>query len=75
MLYIDGMGYLLHHAAASFIMTGLSLGLFTMTRALVSPSIMIILQHTFVLLKYRLGALYMIVEMSLEFIFEWEVNE
>ena len=26
MLYLDGMGFLLHHAAASFIMTGLSLG-------------------------------------------------
>ena len=70
---IDGYGTLLHHLSTSFTLVALMLHLFPHDRALTAACIVPIMQHMFILLKYHARTAYLILELTLEAWFQWEV--
>jgi len=67
----NGFGTLLHHGAASFIISMLVVGVFPPSRYLFNPIIILVMQHWVALLKYASLPLYSAIELILEYYFEW----
>ena len=69
---IDGMGTLLHHFSTSLALVGMMTHLFPRNRAITAACVVPIMQHWFVLVKYRHLGLFVILELVLEVWFQWE---
>ncbi|CAE7821105.1 unnamed protein product [Symbiodinium sp. CCMP2456] len=68
-------GLLLHHGAASLVITGLAAGLYPLTREIQSCIMPLILQHWLCLLRYVHVRIYSFLELILEAAFEASVFE
>lgn len=66
------MAVLVHHAAAAAVVCNVITGLYALSRPLLSVVLPLIIQHWFALLKYENLALYNLVCVLFEVIFEWE---
>lgn len=67
----NGIGIVVHHSAASFILVMLVVGVIPASRYVVSPCLILLLQHWVVLLAYANPALYCAIEVGLEYYFNW----
>jgi len=70
---IDGIGTILHHGAASFIISMMTVGLYPGKRCVFGPCLILIMQHWVVLVAYISPAHYTAIEIVLECYFEWTV--
>ena len=70
---IVGIGTLLHHSAASFIISMMVVGVIPPSRFIFNPIIILVMQHWVVLLSYVNIPLYSAIQLVLEYFFEWNV--
>jgi len=70
---VDGIGLLLHHLSTSLTLVGIMLHLFPRDRAMTAVCVVPMMQHWFVLVKYRHLITYIAIELLLEVYFQWEV--
>ena len=70
---LDGMGTVLHHGAASYIISMMTVGVFPGARCVFGPIFILVMQHWVVLIAYSNTALYTAIELVLEYYFEWTV--
>ena len=66
---LNGLGTLVHHSAASFIVVMLVVGAIPPSRYILNPCLILVLQHWVVLLVYASPALYSAIELGLEYYF------
>lgn len=69
----NGVGTVCHHSAASMLICFLTVGVIPADRHIVSTSLVLVMQHWFVLLRYVNKWVYSILELLLEVWFEWVV--
>ena len=69
----NGFGTLLHHSAATFIISMLVVGVFPPSRYILNPIVILVMQHWVALLKYVSVPLYSAIELILEYYFEWVI--
>ena len=72
-LFLDGMGLIIHHSATSLIICCITTHLFPLSRPLLAACIVPVVQHCFVLIKYRSSIAYLMVQTALEVAFELEI--
>ena len=70
---MDGFGNLLHHSSASLVICALLTGVIEPTRHVVDPILVLVVQHWFVLLKYRYARTFVAIELFLEVWFQWSI--
>lgn len=68
--FINGLGLLIHHGAASLVICMVLTGVITPSRHHIAVMVVLFMQHWFVLLKYHSVTLYSIIEFGLEMFFE-----
>jgi len=68
---VNGLGSLTHHSAATIIVCSLLSGISPVTRFILSPALILIMQHWFTLIKYANTPLYLFLVLTWEFWFEW----
>lgn len=69
--FLNGLGSLTHHSAATIIICSLLSGISPVTRFILSPALILIMQHWFTLIKYANTPLYLLLVLTWEFWFEW----
>ena len=69
--FVNGAGTAAHHAAASFIIAMLVVGVIPPSRYVIGPILILVMQHWVVLIGYSNEALYSAFELTLEYFFEW----
>lgn len=70
---LDGIGNVIHHSSAALYITIVLVQIIPSTRSSIEVVIPVLVQHWFVLLRYRYHHVYMAVEILLEVWFEWTV--
>jgi len=70
---LDATGLILHHSAASLIICMLVTGAIDIDRFIFDPILILCMQHWFALLHDKYKTTYTIIELVLEFWFEWDV--
>ena len=70
---IDGTGTILHHGAASFIISMMTVGVYPGKRCVFGPILILIMQHWIVLVAYTSTAHYSAIVLVIECYFEWTV--
>jgi len=72
---IDAFGTILHHAAASLIITMMTVGVYAGRgqRCVFGPILILVMQHLVILVSYISSAHYSAIELVLEGYFEWTV--
>lgn len=70
---LDGIGTVTHHSSAALYITMVLVQIIPSTRSTIEVVIPVLVQHWFVLLRYRYRHVYMAVEILLEVWFEWTV--
>lgn len=71
--FANGLGTILHHAAASLLIIMLLMGVITPNREVVTPIMFLVMQHWLVLLAHVNTNLYIGLELILEIGFQWSV--
>ena len=71
--FLNAVGTVVHHGAAALIICMLLTGVIPASRHIYNPSLILVMQHWFVLLRYGNKILYTVIELSLEVFFEWTV--
>jgi len=71
--FLNAVGTVVHHGAAALVICMLLAGVIPPSRHIYSPSLILVMQHWFVLLRYGNKVLYTVIELSLEVFFEWTV--
>jgi len=71
--FCNGMGLLLHHSAGAFFVSALAMGLMNLVRITLAGTVVLVVQHWFVPLKYLSHAVYNLVQLLLEGYFEFEL--
>lgn len=71
--FLNAVGTVVHHGAAALIICMLLTGVIPGSRHIYNPSLILVMQHWFVLLRYGNKMLYTVIELSLEVFFEWTV--
>eukprot|EP00984_Skeletonema_dohrnii_P025530 scaffold14713_cov135-Skeletonema_dohrnii-CCMP3373.AAC.1 len=70
---LEGIGTVIHHSSAALYITMVLVQIIPSTRSTVEVVIPVLVQHWFVLLRYRYRYVYVVVEILLELWFEWTV--
>jgi hypothetical protein len=71
--FLKGAGTALHHGAASMIISMVVVGVIPASRFVLDCSLILMMQHWFVMLNYYSPSLYCAIELVLEYYFEWIV--
>jgi hypothetical protein len=71
--YLNSTGIVLHHSSATIPIVMLLAGVFPADRHVLGPSLVLLMQHWFVLTKYVNFLFYNTIELALEAWFEWMV--
>ncbi|KAG7343646.1 cytochrome P450 [Nitzschia inconspicua] len=71
--FLNGIGTAVHHGSASFIIAMLTVGVIPPSRYLISPILILIMQHWVALIAYSSRALYSAIELVLDYFFQWSV--
>ena len=71
--FVNGVGTVAHHSAAAFLVCMLLAGVIPPSRYVLNSSLILVVQHWFVLLSYINETAYVVVELALEAWFEWTV--
>ncbi|KAG7371567.1 cytochrome P450 [Nitzschia inconspicua] len=71
--FFNGIGTAVHHGAASFIIAMLTVGVIPPSRYLISPILILVMQHWVALIAYSSRALYSAIELVLDYFFQWSV--
>ena len=71
--FVNGVGTVLHHLAAAWLIVCLTTGLMPFGRTILSVTLPLLAQHVVVLLKYHSMPLYAAIEFCLEVAWEWEI--
>lgn len=70
---LNFLGTLLHHSATSLLVVSLTTGTEFLDRNVLSCTLPLVVQHWFVLMRYVDIRLYLLTELAIEFVWEWEV--
>ena len=70
---MNAIGLIVHHGALALFMSLLLVSVIPPSRYVVIGSLVLIMQHWFVLVKYANVPVYVVIELALEFWFEWIV--
>eukprot|EP00466_Bigelowiella_natans_P007325 jgi/Bigna1/147299/aug1.139_g22007 len=68
----NALGTFLHHSASAYVVVGLSIRTYELTKELTSILFVLVIQHWFAILKYIHYNAYIIVEFLLDIWFHWE---
>lgn len=71
--FINGIGTVLHHSAAAFLVSMLLAGVIPSSRYVLNSCLILVVQHWFIMLKYVNEMAYATIELILEAWFEWTV--
>ena len=71
--FLNGIGLILHHSSTSLVVCGVATHLWPLSRPLLAPCMLPVVQHWFALLKYEAFYLYTFIELALEVVFYVEV--
>jgi hypothetical protein len=69
----NGIGTAIHHGSAAFIIAMLTVGVIPPSRYLISPILILVMQHWVALIGYSSRALYSAIELVLDYFFQWSV--
>eukprot|EP00977_Amphora_coffeiformis_P003522 scaffold674_cov130-Amphora_coffeaeformis.AAC.1 len=70
---LNGTGLVVHHAAAALFISMVLAGVITPERDLLSPPLIVVMQHWFVNVRYVSQSIYITIELVLEFFFQWTI--
>jgi len=70
---LEGFGIVIHHSSSALYITMLLVRIIPSTRSTIEVVVPLLVQHWFVLLRYRYRYAYIVVEMVLEVWFEWTI--
>ena len=70
----QNIGLILHHSATSLVVCAISTHLWPLSRPMLAPCLLPVVQHWFALLKYEAFLLYTVTELALEVILQVEVK-
>lgn len=73
MYFANGIGLLLHHSSGAFFVCALATGLMELVRVNLAGTIILVVQHWFVPVKYQNVTAYNVIEFVLEIYFELEL--
>jgi len=71
--FCNGIGTVMHHSASAMLVVMLHKKFLILNQPLACAIMPLVMQHWFVLLKYRSLVAYAIIELTLEFFWEWEI--
>lgn len=71
--FLDALGTLCHHTSAAMLICFLTIGVIPADRHIVSSSLVLVMQHWFVLLQYVNKFIYSALVLTLEVWFEWVI--
>ena len=71
--FLNGAGTLLHHGAASYLICLMVCGVVPGSRPVIDSILPLVMQHWFVLTRYVSKNVYVIIELFLEAVFEWQI--
>lgn len=71
--FLNATGTVCHHTSAAMILCLLTIGVIPADRHIVSSSLVLVMQHWFVLLRYVNKFIYSALELTLEVWFEWVI--
>lgn len=71
--YANALGLVLHHFSSIYVVSGLTIRHWTLTRELSSTLIILIIIHWFSLARYSYPRFYAAVALSLDMVFQWQL--
>jgi len=71
--FLNGIGTVLHHTAAAYVVCACVTHLCPVNRITLATCMPIVMQHWFVLVRYHHMYIYGFIELCLEILFEWEI--
>jgi len=71
--FLNGAATIIHHGAATLIVNMLLVGVIPPSRYVTTSCQMLVLQHCFVILSYSNKALFLAIEIVLEYYFQWSI--
>lgn len=71
--FLNATGTITHHSASALLIVMLLVGVVPPSRYVVGPILILLMQHWFVLFRYVNNNVYIVLELILEFWFEWIV--
>jgi hypothetical protein len=71
--FLNSVGLITHHSACAFIISMMLNSVITPDRYIIAPILLLLMQHWFALLKYASFPMYVVLQLFLEFWFEWTV--
>jgi hypothetical protein len=71
--YFQALATLIHHSSGVFVCVALSVGYWPLTRTVSAVTVPLVMQHLIVLIKYGNVHLYMVLALTLEAFWEWQM--
>jgi phage shock protein PspC (stress-responsive transcriptional regulator) len=69
--FLNSVGLITHHAACGMCVSMMLNSVITPDRHIIGPALLLLMQHWFALLKYACFPMYVVLQLFLEFWFEW----
>jgi phage shock protein PspC (stress-responsive transcriptional regulator) len=69
--FLNSVGLITHHAACGMYVSMMLTSVITPDRHIMGPALLLLMQHWFALLKYACFPMYVVLQLFLEFWFEW----